>query len=131
MEDIRKTLTAEMKEVKKKKKKKKQAEMQNVQSEIQNRVNVMTTRMEEAEKMNKWYTRKKGAWVARLVKRPTSAHVMISWFMSLSPISGSVLTAWSLKRASDSVSPSLCAPPLVILIHSFIHSLSLKNIFKK
>ena len=34
------------------------------------------------------------------VKRPTSAQVMISRFMSLSPASGSVLTAQSLEPAS-------------------------------
>ena len=41
------------------------------------------------------------------VKHPTSAQVMISKFMSSSPMSGSVLTAQSLEPASDSVSPSL------------------------
>ena len=46
-----------------------------------------------------------GAWVAQLVKRPTSAQVMISRFMSLSPTSGSVLTAQSLAPALDSGSP--------------------------
>ena len=45
--------------------------------------------------------------VAQLVKRLTSAQVMISQFMGLSPASGSVLTAQSLKPAPDSVSPSL------------------------
>ena len=35
----------------------------------------------------------RGAWVVQSVKRPTSAQVMISWFMSLGPASGSVLTA--------------------------------------
>ena len=35
----------------------------------------------------------RGAWVAQSVKRLTSAQVMISQFMSLSPASGSVLTA--------------------------------------
>ena len=49
----------------------------------------------------------RGAWVAQLVECPTSAQVMISQLMSLSPISGSVLTAQSLEPASDSVSPSL------------------------
>ena len=48
-----------------------------------------------------------GAWVAQLVKCMTSARVMISWFMSSSPVSGSVLTAQSLEPASDSVSLSL------------------------
>ena len=55
------------------------------------------------------------AWVAQSVKRPTLAQVMISWFVSLSPASDSVLTAQSLEPASDSVSPSLSAPPLFIL----------------
>ena len=51
-----------------------------------------------------------GAWVTQLVKRPTSAQVMISCFVSSSPASGSVLTAGSLEPASDSVSPSLSLP---------------------
>ena len=37
-----------------------------------------------------------GAWVAQSVKPPTSAQVMISWFMSSSPALGFVLTAQSL-----------------------------------
>ena len=55
------------------------------------------------------------------VKRPTSAQAMISQSMSSSPVSGSVLTAQSLEPVSDSVSPSLSAPPLFML------SLCLKN----
>ena len=55
------------------------------------------------------------AWVDHSVKRPISAQVMISQFVGLSPTSGSVLTAWSLESASDSVSPSLSAPPLLVL----------------
>ena len=35
----------------------------------------------------------RGAWVAQLVKHPTSAHVMISQFVSSSPMSGSVQKA--------------------------------------
>ena len=50
-----------------------------------------------------------GAWVAQSVGRPTSTQIMISWFMSSSPASGSVLIAWSLEPASDSVSPFLSA----------------------
>ena len=46
-----------------------------------------------------------GTWVARLVKHPTSAQVMTSWFVSLSLSSVSVLTAWRLLRI-------LCLPPL-------------------
>ena len=53
--------------------------------------------------------------MAQLVKRLTSAQVMISWFMSSSPSSGSVLTAQGLESASDSVSPLLSAPPLLML----------------
>ena len=55
------------------------------------------------------------------VKRPTSAQVMISQFVSSSSALGFVLTAQSLKPALDSVSLSLSAPlPLML-------SLSLKN----
>ena len=57
----------------------------------------------------------RGAWVAQSVKRLTSAQVMILWLVSLSPTSGSVLTVQSLKPASDSVSPSLSAPSLLML----------------
>ena len=55
------------------------------------------------------------------VKRSTLAQVMISRFMGSSPVLGSVLTAWSLEPASDPVSPSLSAPPLLVLC------VSLKN----
>ena len=64
-----------------------------------------------------------GAWVALSVERPTSAQVMISQSVSSSPPSGSVLPARSLEPASDSVSPSLSAPPLLTLCLL----LSLKN----
>ena len=65
-----------------------------------------------------------GAWEAQLVKRPTSAQVMILRSVSSSPASGSVLTAQSLEPASDSVSPSLCPFPAQAL------SLSLSKINK-
>ena len=65
----------------------------------------------------------RGTWVAQSVKHPTSAQVMISWFVSLSPASGSVLTAQSLQPASDSVSPPLSTPPVLMLCLS----LSLNN----
>ena len=52
-----------------------------------------------------------GTWVSQLVKRPTSAQVMISQFVSSSPASGSVLTAQSVQPALDSVSFSLCPSP--------------------
>ena len=72
-----------------------------------------------------WFSKSdlKGAWVAQSVKRLASAQVMISWSTSLSPTSGSVLSAQSLELAWDSVSPSFSAlPPLTLCL-----SLSLKN----
>ena len=57
----------------------------------------------------------RGAWVAQSVKRLTSAQVMISWSVSSSPAWGSGLMAQSLEPASDSVSPSLSAPPPFML----------------
>ena len=56
-----------------------------------------------------------GAWVAQSVKRPTSAQVTISRSVSSSPESGSGLMAQSLEPVSDSVSPSLSAPPPFML----------------
>ena len=65
----------------------------------------------------------RGTWVAQSVERPTSAQVMISRSVGLSPALGSVLMAQSLKPASDSVSSSLSAPPPL----SLCLTLSLKN----
>ena len=59
--------------------------------------------------------------MAQLVKHPASAQIVVSQFVSLSPAPGSVLTAQSLEAASDSVSPSVSAPPLFALC------VSLKN----
>ena len=58
---------------------------------------------------------RQGAWVVQSVKDLTSAQVMISQLVGLSPASGSVLMAQNLESASDSVSPSLFAPPLLVL----------------
>ena len=74
---------------------------------------------------------KRGTWVAQSVKRPTSAQIMTSRFMSLSPALGSVLTAQSLEPASDSVSSSLSAPSLLALCLSLSLSLKDKYTFKK
>ena len=58
----------------------------------------------------------RGAWVAQLVKHLTLAQIMmISQFVGSGPMSGSVLTAQNLESASDSVSSSLSAPPLLVL----------------
>ena len=67
--------------------------------------------------------------MAQAVERPTSAQVTILQSMGSSPASGSVLTAQSLEPASDSVSPSLSAPPLLTSMLSLCLSvsLSLKN----
>ena len=59
-------------------------------------------------------------WLSRLSIR---LQLTISQFMGSSPASGSVPTAQSLEPASDSVSPSLSAPPPLMLCLS----LSLKN----
>ena len=51
-------------------------------------------------------------WLSLLnIQLLISAQVMILRFLSLSPASGSVLTAQTLEPASDSVSPPLSAPP--------------------
>ena len=65
--------------------------------------------------------------MAQSVQRLTSAQVMISQFVGLSPMLGSVLTTQSLDPASDSVSSSLSAPLLLTLCLS----LSKINIKKK
>ena len=70
----------------------------------------------------------RGAWEAQSVKHLTSAQVMISLFIGSNPTPGSVLTARSLEPASDSVSPSLSAPPLLVLSLSVSLSKINKNI---
>ena len=55
-------------------------------------------------------TKFRGTGVAPSVERPTSAKVMISWFVGSSPASGSMLSARNLEPALDSVSPSLSVP---------------------
>ena len=66
--------------------------------------------------------------MAQSVKHPTSVQVVISQFMSSSPVSGSVQIAQSLKPASDSVYLSLCPSPAHAL--SLSHSnINIKKIF--
>ena len=65
----------------------------------------------------KIYSAFRGSWVAQSVKRLTSAQVMISWFVGLSPASGSVLIAQNLEPVLSSVSLSLSAPsPLTLCL---------------
>ena len=59
--------------------------------------------------------------MAQSVKRPTSARVLISWFMGSSLASVSVLTAQSLEPASDSVPPSPFASTLLMRSLSIIN----------
>ena len=61
--------------------------------------------------------------MAQKVKHLTSAQAMVLQFVGSSPTSGSVLTAQSLEPASESVSPPLSAPPVLMLYLS----LSLNN----
>ena len=70
----------------------------------------------------------RGTWVAQSVKHPTSAQVMISRPVGLSPTSGSVLTAQSLEPVSDSVSPS--HPPPFMLCLS-VSKINVKKFFNK
>ena len=65
-----------------------------------------------------------GTWVAQSVKHLTSAQLMISRFVGLSPTSGSVLTAQSLEPASILRLPLFAPPPLTLRVSL---SLSLKN----
>ena len=68
--------------------------------------------------------------MAQSVERPTSAQVMISQSVSLSPALGSVLTAQTLELALDSVCPSLSVPPLLMLcLFLFQKRINIKNNF--
>ena len=71
--------------------------------------------------------KQRDAWAAQSVKCLTSAQVMKSRFVGSGPVLDLVLTAQSLEPPSDSVSPSLSAPPLLLLCLS----LSQINIKKK
>ena len=70
----------------------------------------------------------RGARVAQSVVRPTSAQIMMSRFPSSSPASGSVLTAQSLEPAWDSASPSLSAPPRLLLCLSLSIKITLDRL---
>ena len=71
-------------------------------------------------------------WVAQSVKRLTSPEVMISWLVSLSPLSGSVLTAQSLELASESMSLALSACRLLMLslLSLSLSKINIKKIIK-
>ena len=73
----------------------------------------------------------RGAWVAQSVGRLTSAQVMISLLVGSSPKSGSVLTHQSLEPVSDSVSPSLSAPPPTHTLSLCLYLLKINKYFKK
>ena len=90
----------------------------------------------ERQREESWHSKlldPRGTWVAQSVERLTSAQVTTSRFVSSSPASGSVLTARNLEPASDSVSPSLSAPPLLMLCVSLSQKYvkkHLRNVFK-
>ena len=63
--------------------------------------------------------------MAQSVKHLTLAQVMVSWFVSSSPTSDSMLTAQSLEPALDSVCVSLSDSPLLVLCVSISIALSL------
>ena len=67
-----------------------------------------------------------GTWVAQSVERPTSAQVMNSPSVSLSPGSGSVLTVQSLESLQI-----LCLPLCPSPTHSLSFTLSKINVKKK
>ena len=74
------------------------------------------------------YTQKaqeRGSWVAQSVERPTSAQVMVSGSVGLSPVSGSVLTAQGLELLQI-----LCLPLSPSAPHSCSRSLSKKQFHK-
>ena len=72
--------------------------------------------------------------MAQLVEHLTSAQVVISWFVGLSPVSGSILTWW---LGVWSLLQILCLPlfALPLMAHALALSLSLSkiniNFFKK
>ena len=72
--------------------------------------------------MENAYGMAQGAWVVQSVEHPTSAHFVISQFVSWSPALGSLLSVQSLEPALDPLLPTpLSAPPLIV------RSLSLTN----
>ena len=69
---------------------------------------------------------------AQSVECLTSAQVMISQSVDSSPTLGSLLTAWSLEPAPDSVSPSLSAPPqLALCLCLFFSKINVKKKLKQ
>ena len=68
--------------------------------------------------------------MAQSVERLTSAQVMISRSVSLSPVSGSLLTAQSLEPVSYSVSTSLSAQSTRLLSLS-LSKINIKKLKKK
>ena len=68
----------------------------------------------------------RGTWVAPSVKHLTSAQLMISWLVSLSPMLRSRLTDQSLEPVSI-LSPSLSLCPSLTCMHTCTHALSLSQ----
>ena len=82
-----------------------------ITKEMYIRQNMEVSGYQESQHNGTIKNKTRGTWVAQSVKHRTSAQAMISWFLSLSPASGSVLTAQSLEPLqilSLSLSLSLC-----------------------
>ena len=73
----------------------------------------------------------RGTWVVQSVEHLTSAQVIISRFMSLSPASGSLLSAqnllWILCSPPHPTTTTTSAPPLLTLSHKNKHFLKRVN----
>ena len=65
--------------------------------------NIHSLSLTATQEMSTEVQRGQGAWVAQSVNRLSSTQVMLSQFVSSSPALGSVLTAWTLEPAVDSV----------------------------
>ena len=77
------------------------------------------------EKLDFKITQVSGTRVAQLVKHLTSAQVMISWLVSLSP--PIALSAVRAEPAWDPLSPSLSVPPLLMCAYSLCLSEYIKK----
>ena len=66
--------------------------------------------------------------MAQSVKRPTSAQVLISQFVSSSLVSGSVLTAQSLEPTSHSVSPCFSLSKINKILKNYFNVFVLKKV---
>ena len=67
--------------------------------------------------------------MAQSVKCLTSAHVMISWFMSLSPVLGSADGSEPGAGFTFCVSPLSAPPPLTLRVCESLSEINIKKFF--